>query len=340
LRTTASKMMASEPTRNCSFRPVSFDPACSSSLPDPPDYEFSPATIDEGFHVEFWCEKTTLADVLLPLAGQYRLNVVMGAGDLSLTHCHQFLQRARESGRAVRVLYVSDFDPSGRGMPVSVASKIAFLNQGLGLDIQVRPVALTHDQCVEHRLPRTPIKETAHGKDKFEERFGTGATELDALEALHPGLLRQILVQEIERYQDDELDDLVEEAANEFQERLDDARQNVLDRHEAEIEALRSRHRDISRDYRAEAEEVVDRCNAELAEIVGRCNAELAPIVEKYQPEIAEITEKYNVFQRNHRCRTGRRGARRRRNRVAGAGRGRRGSRPVIRLDPGLRHPD
>ena len=37
---------------------------------------------------------------------------------------------------------------------------------------------------------------------KFEARFGDGATELDALEALHPGELGRILVQEIERYYD------------------------------------------------------------------------------------------------------------------------------------------
>jgi len=65
-------------------------------------------------------------------------------------------------------------------------------------DIQLHPVCLTHDQCAEYALPRTPIKESDLREARFEERYGSGATELDALEALYPG----ILVREIERFYD------------------------------------------------------------------------------------------------------------------------------------------
>jgi hypothetical protein len=150
---------------------------------DPPGYEFLQPVVSQRFHVEIWSEKTTIADILLPLAREYGLNVVMGAGDMSLTRCYEFVERVRESGRPARILYVSDFDPQGHNMPVGVARKIDYLNQTkhLNLDVRVLPVALTHEQCVEHRLPRVPLKETVGGKAKFEERFGEGATELDAL---------------------------------------------------------------------------------------------------------------------------------------------------------------
>ena len=59
---------------------------------------------------------------------------------------------------------------------------------------------------------------------KFEERFGEGMTELDALEALHPGELQRILVTEIERYYDDGLDD---EIANEVEKPEDEIRQTM-----------------------------------------------------------------------------------------------------------------
>jgi hypothetical protein len=49
-------------------------------------------------------------------------------------------------------------------------------------------------------LPRIPIKETEKRSEAFEQRHGEGATELDALEALHPGVLARILEQEIGRY--------------------------------------------------------------------------------------------------------------------------------------------
>ena len=118
-------------------------------------------------------------------------------------------ERARQSGRPVRILYVSDFDPGGMSMPVAVARKIEFavLSEQENLDIQVRPVVLTPDQCVQYRLPRVPLKASEKRAANFEARFGEGATELDALEALHPGELRRILVREIERYYDTSLAD-------------------------------------------------------------------------------------------------------------------------------------
>src|SRR6266436_9708224 len=100
-------------------------------------------------------------------------------------------------------------------MPVGVARKLEFFNytRNLGLDITLIPVALTHEQCVEYRLPRIPIKDTVRGKARFEERFGEGQTELDALEALRPGELRRILIGHIERYYDHTVDTRVREAA-------------------------------------------------------------------------------------------------------------------------------
>jgi hypothetical protein len=73
------------------------------------------------------------------------------------------------------------------------------------------------EQCIEYGLPRTPIKETERRALRFEERFGEGATELDALEALHPGLLREIVLGEVRRYwnpdHDDEVSGSCEEVA-------------------------------------------------------------------------------------------------------------------------------
>jgi hypothetical protein len=60
-------------------------------------------------------------------------------------------------------------------------------------------------------IPRTPLKETEPRKEGWEERHGEGANELDALEALHPGELGRMLVEEIERYYDDDLQDQIDD---------------------------------------------------------------------------------------------------------------------------------
>jgi hypothetical protein len=224
-------------------------PQLSENIPQPPDFDFSPPVVDQRFQIEIWAEKTTQNDILLPLAREYGLNIVTASGEISLTGCWRLVQRRLR--RPIRILYVSDFDPAGIGMPVACARKIQFLSEGKNLDIQVRPVVLTPEQCRDYRLPRTPIKETEHRAAGFEARFGEGATELDALEALHPGELRRILVREIERYHDNTLGDRVEQAAEEFSGRLDNVREEAIERHRTERDAAAAA-------YRA----VIDECNA------------------------------------------------------------------------------
>jgi hypothetical protein len=49
-------------------------------------------------------------------------------------------------------------------------------------DIKLIPLALTRDQVITYQLPRIPIKESDGRRAGFEERYGAGAVELDALE--------------------------------------------------------------------------------------------------------------------------------------------------------------
>jgi hypothetical protein len=180
--------------------------------------------IAQRYQVELWCEKSTMNDILMPLGQRLGVNVITGTGELSLTHCVLLVRRAQTSRRPVRILYISDFDPAGAGMPIAVARKIEhviYREQLHDLDIQVRPIILTHDQCIEYRLPRSPIKESEKRAGRFEERFGEGATELDALEALRPGEMERILTEEIGRYYDFTLASQVQDQAHEIQAELE-----------------------------------------------------------------------------------------------------------------------
>jgi hypothetical protein len=165
----------------------------------------------------------------------------------------------RESGKPCRILYVSDFDPGGQSMPVAAARKIEFLARKDDLDIQVRTVALTHDQCIEFRLPRTPIKETEVRAARFEERFGEGGTELDALEALHPGALAQILEDEIGRYYDRGLNSHINWAANNARAELEIFNLEVQRRYQNEIDALEAEVDELNADIEAFIEELRER---------------------------------------------------------------------------------
>ncbi len=143
-------------------------------------------------------------DVLEPLCQQYGINLQTGLGELSITATLALVHRLEQAGKPARIFYVSDFDPAGQSMPVSVSRKVEYFVRRLGLavDVRVFPVILTVEQVQYYQLPRTPIKETERRRGVFEDRYGEGAVELDALEALYPGELQTLLRQCIEYYYD------------------------------------------------------------------------------------------------------------------------------------------
>jgi hypothetical protein len=231
-------------------------------LPALPRLRLDHPHIPQPYHVEIWCEKSTINDILFPLGEQYGANIVTGVGEMSITRCVALVERALESGRPVRILYVSDFDPAGLSMPVAVARKIEhrlYLQAIDDLDIQVIPIVLTHEQCRHYGLPRTPLKETERRADRFERRFGEGATELDALEALHPGELKRIITREIERYFDVGLDDQIAEAARPIENEIMATNAAVRKEHAEDIKRLEREYREITKDFRKRLAEYAKR---------------------------------------------------------------------------------
>lgn len=167
-------------------------------------YDYAPD--DEPYHVEVWIEKSTMDDVLLPICREHGVNLVTSIGFQSVTSAIALVQRAEQPGKPTRILYISDFDPAGVGMPVGVARQIEFWMRerayGAGTHIRLKVIGLTRDQVARHHLPRIPIKESDTRRRGFEERNGQGAVELDALEALHPGELERIVREAIAPFRD------------------------------------------------------------------------------------------------------------------------------------------
>jgi len=262
-------------------------------VPDFPDIDLpileltQPPKLLPRLHVEIWVEKSTMAEVLDPIAERYSANLVTGVGELSLTRCYELIERANASGRPVRILYLSDFDPGGRSMPIAVARKIEFMlrQQNLVLDIQVRPILLTHEQCIRYRLPRTPIKETERRAAKFEKLFGEGATELDALEALHPGELAKIVTREIKRYHDRTLQERVDDCVAELEGEIEDFNNSVHERHQDDIDAIE-----------AERNEDIEALNKALHPLEGRFSEVARDFNRKVQSIEAEYKQHITAF--------------------------------------------
>lgn len=283
------------------------------TLPDIPDmpalpfldlYGSSPV---QRFIVEVWIEKSTQNDWLIPLCQRRGVNLVIGIGEQSETRCRELALRSAKYGAPIRIIYISDFDPGGRSMPKAVARKVEFTiaKFGLNVDLQLIPLALTPEQCHEYRLPRKPIKESERRKSAFERTFGVGATELDALEALHPGELARLLEGELDNWLDAGLDRRFNRVVSEQRLRLRTITESVRKNHADEIEELEQRLTEIT-DELASTTSEFDEWEAQAGELWTAISTELTV----QRPDLAGVnvprskargeTDRFVLFDSRH----------------------------------------
>ena len=121
-------------------------------------------TLADGqpYLVELWVEKTTKTTSWSRSPTASASIWFPARGETSEILARAAVERAVAAERPMRILYISDFDPGGRSMPVGLARKIEFIlsDAGLDLDITLEPILLLPEQCEDYRLPRTPIKTT------------------------------------------------------------------------------------------------------------------------------------------------------------------------------------
>jgi hypothetical protein len=248
-------------------------------------YDYQPA--DQPLLLEVWVEKTTADDLLEPLCQRLGANLVSGPGYQSITNTVRLLERCKEHGKPGHVVYIADFDPAGSTMPPAVARQLEYYRERDFPEVEVSldRVALTADQVVEHKLPRKPIKESDRRRAKFEDRYGEGAVELDALEAIVPGELARIVRQAIVAKQDPVLRSRLVQA---------DAAARYSAREEwAEATAhIRGQIADIKR----EIGEIIEPYREPIAEIASELNGKLAPYQERIDDLEGALDEARDEF--------------------------------------------
>lgn len=262
-------------------------------IPAWPQFLVDGYDVHPGYHVEVWAEKTTMNDILIPLCERYQVNLVTGAGEMSITAVLDFMRRVEAADVPARILYISDYDPAGVGMPISVARKIEFFQQDGSFawqDIRLQPICLTKEQVAAYRLPRIPVKDTDKRKGNWVAAHGAGAVELDALEALRPGELARIVMAEIEKYYDPTLKQRAKERRRQLEDDLDQLRQEAMERHG--WNGLFDDYEDFVADFeetRAAFAELVQQFQPHIDAYAGRLSALKARAIEMHQAVLREL---------------------------------------------------
>jgi hypothetical protein len=230
----------------------------------------------QPFKLVFFGEKTSLDATLAPIAADCGADLYLPTGEISDTMLYQMAAAGAEDGRPMVVVSVADCDPSGWQMPISIARKLQAFKVLLFPDLafQVRRIALVPDQVRMHGLPSTPLKETERRADRWREAMGVDQTEIDALAALQPALLRRMAREAIKPFFDRTLKERCAKARDEWRQACQQAIDEQTDQERLSL-------------LRVEAERVLETMRAE----VERLNRELAIGPDGYalpDPEIPE----------------------------------------------------
>ena len=224
----------------------------------------------QPFHLELISEKSTMDDVIIPLCRQLGINYAPFTGFASITGAVEMLKRTRQANKDCIVFYISDFDPAGSFMPPSVARQLEFWRPQYAPDQQVllKPIVLTLDQVKQYQLPPVPIKESDKRQDNFLTKYGVlGATELDALEALHPGELAKVIRREVAPWRDSGAYAKQYHANCEADERVSEQWNAISRPHEWRLKRLREQAKTICEQYQDALESLRQAMNADMEPI-------------------------------------------------------------------------
>lgn len=165
-------------------------------------------------HIELWVEKDALSGVFAKLVDKWNISISVNRGYSSASAMYDAYNRFKKAidhkgAKAVRVLYLGDFDPSGEDMVRDIDERINEFwqgdadwdgYQGSGMfDFHIEKIALNTDQIEQYNPPPNPAKITDPRAKDFIAKHGVHSWEVDALQ---PNVLNTLVESAILKYID------------------------------------------------------------------------------------------------------------------------------------------
>jgi hypothetical protein len=149
---------------------------------------------DQNRYVEVWCEKATLAGLIVDETDEWDVPLMCTSGFSSVGFLHSAALEIESRACRTFIYYLGDYDPSGLKIWENTQTK---LRQYMQFDdlISFEKLAVTPEQITTYNLPTRPTKHSNHSRDWN----GDESVELDAMptDAL-VGLVRDAIKQHID----------------------------------------------------------------------------------------------------------------------------------------------
>ncbi|GJF09526.1 hypothetical protein NGTWS0302_24010 [Mycolicibacterium cyprinidarum] len=152
--------------------------------------------IDQGIHVEVWCEKDAIRGVVSPVTTKYDVPLMISRGFSSETFLYETAEDINAEGNRTVIYQLGDHDPSGVAAWEDIQRKLLHFVNG-DLELTFQRIAVTPEQIVDLNLPTRPTKQS----DTRAARFIGDSVEVDAIPS---STLRELVSEAIESWIDPE----------------------------------------------------------------------------------------------------------------------------------------
>lgn len=172
----------------------------------------------QPYYVEAWIEKDALVGVIENICREHEIPYMACRGYVSASSIweagYRRFRKAASRQQKCLVLYLGDHDPSGIDMTRDVEDRV---QKFAGVGIDVKRLALNHDQVEEFDPPPNPTKLTDSRADGYIRDFGHTCWELDALD---PEYISNLIDEAIKEVKDDDAWDEALDEENTHKENL------------------------------------------------------------------------------------------------------------------------
>ncbi|MBA7467597.1 hypothetical protein ES708_12048 [subsurface metagenome] len=148
-------------------------------LRDSPENYTRPMWTTQQVMPIIWLEKDALFTPVTEIASRYRVKVYAARGYSSFTSVYEAAQDIQHLMIPVKVLQLTDFDPSGEDMVRDLEDRLT--RYGRLIQFELTKIALTSDQVSTLGLPPMPAKKSDPRYERFAQSYGDQVVELDAL---------------------------------------------------------------------------------------------------------------------------------------------------------------
>jgi hypothetical protein len=178
----------------------------------------------QPYYVELWTEKNAMVGTFRSILEGQDVRIVYNRGFDSMSNVwrtYQRIKKAWSQNKKVRILYCGDLDPSGDAMDdiINENMKVCFNVQEFKWrgDYDFKRVGVLYEHIEKFKLPKNPdpkvlakLKEDPR-KERFKQKYGLQSdgdlfqVEIDALAAFAPLEFKNMILDEINSYYNNEI---------------------------------------------------------------------------------------------------------------------------------------